>query len=881
MGKRIGIILVIILIAGLAIVGYFLYQGRKTFFTDPYKAVAPTASFVIETIDLQSFINSLTTGKGLFGEIDKINEFSSFSSKLKFLAGQVNNSSYKKLMTGNRSVISFHADGTGKLKPLLVMVIPPDVRLRQLRLILSSAGIKTINTTETEGNSILSLPFTIGESSETTYFSIISGLLICTTSEEIMKRAIEQTVSDDDVRNIPGFSRILEASGKNEDKIFIVFSNLPDIIKPLFNTGNLASCASGDIYLNNDGIVLNGYTESLNSADILYKYKTGKVGVVEAHEILPSTTVLFESVFPDVKGPAENNSGHDANAAGLASKLREYTGDEVIKAYIDIEERSVNDNILIIYELSNRVYAEKLLLDEFSGETGIRFFQPDEQLKIPVYEAGYNGLARELVPGFANDFNESWFAFYDKYLITGSSYDAISSLLYNNLLNKTLANDITYIDFENTLPSVAGYYFYCKPSQITDYLNKYLSKKIIDGILSNKASLEKISSLGYQMTSSNNMIYNSLSIRFKEDIKEESTTEWETLLDTVIAIKPFFFTNHITGAKEIFVQDMNNNAYLINAAGRVLWKVPVRERISGSIYMIDYYKNGKYQILFSGKNYLHLLDRNGNYVERFPVELRSPATNSLALFDYDNNLNYRLFVAGEDKMVYAYDKSGNAVRGWKPFRTAGEVNAEISWCRVSGKDYIIVSDNSSIYLLDRRGNVRLRPAEPVTKAANSSLRLIKGSSPSLVCSSPDGTVQHIYFDGSVKKFSTGSFSGNHSFDFFDIDGDGKGEYIFLDEGILYLYDNNRTEMFIRDFGSSQSGGPITFNFSAADRRIGVFDIDNNLIYLIDKRGNDTKGFPLRGASLFSIGKLSDRSGWHLIVGGSDRFLYNYKLDSQN
>ncbi len=96
MGKRIGIILVIILIAGLAVVGYFLYQGRKSFFTDPYKAVAPSASFVIETIDLQSFINSLTTGKGLFGEIDEINEFSSFSSKLKFLAGQVNNSSYKK-----------------------------------------------------------------------------------------------------------------------------------------------------------------------------------------------------------------------------------------------------------------------------------------------------------------------------------------------------------------------------------------------------------------------------------------------------------------------------------------------------------------------------------------------------------------------------------------------------------------------------------------------------------------------------------------------------------------------------------------------------------------------------------------------------------------
>ena len=133
------------------------------------------------------------------------------------------------------------------------------------------------------------------------------------------------------------------------------------------------------------------------------------------------------------------------------------------------------------------------------------------------------------------------------------------------------------------------------------------------------------------------MIYNSLSVSYKDEIREESTTEWETLLDTIAAIKPFFFTNHITGAKEIFIQDIKNNAYLINAAGRVLWKVPLKERIMGAVYMIDYYRNGKYQLLFSGKNNLHLLDRNGNYVERYPVRLRSPATNSLALFDYDNN----------------------------------------------------------------------------------------------------------------------------------------------------------------------------------------------------------------------------------------------------
>jgi hypothetical protein len=295
--------------------------------------------------------------------------------------------------------------------------------------------------------------------------------------------------------------------------------------------------------------------------------------------------------------------------------------------------------------------------------------------------------------------------------------------------------------------------------------------------------------------------------------------------------------------------------------------------------MIDYFHNGKYQLLFSGNKFLHLLDRNGNYVERYPVKLRSPGTNSLALFDYDNNLNYRLFIAGEDKMIYSYDKSGNVVKGWKPFKTNGYVKAEINYFKVSGKDYLVASDESSIYFLDRSGNIRITMKEPVTRAPGSSLRLNPGSEPYLVCSSPDGTVQQIHFDGTIKKFILRNFSANHSFDFFDLEGDGFGEYIFIDKGILYLYDHNKSELFSREFGSEDLGGPINFIFSSTDRKVGVYDINKKLIYLIDINGRVMSGFPLRGASMFSIGKLSDKSGWHLIVGGTDRFLYNYKIDT--
>ena len=857
--------------------------------TDPYKAVSRDAAIVIETVDLQNFINSLTTGHGLFGEIGKVKEFESFNRKIKFLADQMNKPGYKKIMGSNSSIISFYISGKGKPMPLLSMAVSSDMKIRQLKDILRASGIKKINERSLQGRNILEVPYLSGKQNDTAYVSVISGLLVCSTSEDVLTEAILQTGRDNDIRSASGFSRILQASGKNEDKIFVVFGNLPGLFRYAFKKeyasvaqkiGKIADCAGGDIYLNDNGLVLSGYTESLDPVELLYKYKSGTAGLFHTYKILPSATVLSESVVINSAGNTLNAGKTDAE--DLAGKIKEYTGEEITRAFIDIKGRPVNENTLIIYELKNRVFAEKIFIDKFSERAtndNVFYFQPDDLVKIPVYLTPYKGFASAMLPGFADNFNDSYFAFYDNFLITGSSFITISRLLYDNLLNKTLTNDLVYRDFESTLPSIAGYSFYCVPSRIIEYLAEYLNDDIINLLRSNRNSLDKIQAAGYQFVSSNNMIYNSLSVGFKDEAREVSTTEWETLLDTVAGVKPFFFTNHTTGAKEIFIQDMRNNAYLINAAGRVLWKVPLNERINGNIYMIDYLRNGKYQLLFSGKNYLHLLDRNGNYVERYPVKLRSPATNSLALFDYDNTRTYRLLIAGEDKMIYAYDKEGNVVKGWKPFRTNGTVTSEISWLRVSGKDYLVISDETSVYFIDRAGNKRLTLKEPVTKANGSSIRLTEGAGPSVVCTSPDGTIQEITFDGNVRKFSLRKFSSDHCFDIFDVNGDGFGEYIFIDKGILYLYNHNRTEVFTREFGSDELGGPINFVFSSSDRKIGVFVINKKLIYLIDRNGDTMKGFPLRGASMFSIGKLSDKSGWHLIVGGTDRFLYNYKLET--
>ncbi len=60
--------------------------------------------------------------------------------------------------------------------------------------------------------------------------------------------------------------------------------------------------------------------------------------------------------------------------------------------------------------------------------------------------------------------------------------------------------------------------------------------------------------------------------------------------------------------------------------------------------------------------------------------------------------------------------------------------------------------------------------------------------------------------------------------------------------------------------------------------VGVVNIPRQRVFLIDEKGNISSGFPLKGSTSFSIGKLTDRPGFNLLVGSGDRFLYNYRIN---
>ncbi len=183
---------------------------------------------------------------------------------------------------------------------------------------------------------------------------------------------------------------------------------------------------------------------------------------------------------------------------------------------------------------------------------------------------------------------------------------------------------------------------------------------------------------------------------------------WQCALDSGSIQQPYLFSNHLTKENEVVIQDGSKQLYLINSTGKILWKKKLNETIRSHIYTVDIFKNKKYQMLFNTDNYLHLIDRNGKYVDGYPIKLSSPATNALSLVDYEGKGDLRVFIACANHLIYSYTLYGIRSEGYKPYRTEALVKLPVRFVRVGESDYLITIDESGIiHAFSRKGDGRI------------------------------------------------------------------------------------------------------------------------------------------------------------------------------
>ncbi|HOI32639.1 MAG TPA: hypothetical protein PLC47_07730, partial [Bacteroidales bacterium] len=394
----------------------------------------------------------------------------------------------------------------------------------------------------------------------------------------------------------------------------------------------------------------------------------------------------------------------------------------------------------------------------------------------------------------------------------------------------------------------------------------------------NQQAFGEFEALALQFTSFKELIYQSIILKHNPSYKEESLVAWKTELDNPIVGQPHIVEDHLISGNNLMVFDSENQLYLINPEGEVLWKKQLSETPISEVFVVDYYKNGKFQYLFNTANYLHLIDRNGNNVAGYPVKLRSQATNGIVVFDYNNRKDYRILVSCADKLTYNYELKGSQVDGWQKPRSLEIVTKQVERLIAAGKDYIIITDiKGNVRIVDRRGNVRISPRGKLEKSVHADFYLNKTNSKGiLLTSDKQGKLLYVSSAGQISTTDFGQFNAEHFFLYEDFNQDGNTDFIYLDGDELHIFDRFKKDLFRFSFKNTIVTKPRFFNITKRKRLLGVVSEASREIYLIDKNGRMIISSGLTGETPFAVGSLHDNDEINLVTGVGNT-LYNYVI----
>ena len=882
-------------------------------------AVPNDAGVIVKASDLCALCNALSDNSQIWAQLSRLPRLGNAAKAINVLDTiSQKNSSIRSLLQGKSAMVSFHKDGTNKTSALFgVQLVVQDYNtlMSFIDKYIHSIGLALHKRTYDKTNIYkIYEPKVNGDSIFFTAYT--NGYFLASTSRLTVEQAVRHIHKcSTDMQKDKSLKRLLTSAGTNVTAVMIFnHKKLSEMFAGDFSTkanqtiAEHANWSVLDISIQKQVATCAGYTDCSRPSQTLGIIKSQQPVPNRCHEYLPSKTTSFVSLGISDMHLFENDFKNHLHSAGKYSNY-EANNEQIRKAfgvnfgeilYTNIKERITefsctyslagrNNDHYIIAELHDADNFEKEMAslckkyrqrDKIADKDGLLRTTTSKGNKYHIYKFPikhtFNSYFGKI---FATE--SEYLMIYKELAVFGTSVNSLSE--YANAIDngKTLDNNSTYNAFSEYVNEKSNLYYYIDIAYSQNDICKNLSQNNASDIASNFAKLHNIRSLAlqYSHNKESDVFYTNAALMYSAYTEAERYISWIAKTDTTIRGKPQVVNYHDTGKKDIVVQDETFRFYLFDKDGKREFCKLVSEPITSPIYQIDIYGNGKIQYVFATEHFLHALDRNGNYLNNFPVTLPAKVATEISVFDYDGTHDYRIFVPCTDRCLYVYTKEGVRLDSWTPLRTNEPLVTPVQFFRIEDNDYLIFADNLKTYIVNRRGEIRINVTNSFTKSRNSLFYLETGNGieTRFVTTNSAGEIKYIYTDGSCKSKTFKNFSADHHFVLKDIDGDGSNEYIFTDQESLLVFHADGSEAFYYGF-EDRVGRPGIFQFAPNDVRIGVTCRAQGQMFLFDNKGKLCSGFPLQGTTDYSISKLGKNSKFSLLAGNADNYLYNYTLN---
>ena len=778
------------------------------------------ASVIIQVNNLESLKSNLDNND-LLNSLAKSKTYNKVTQKLKNL---------KYLNTTNPLFICFNYDDKDSLQYTVIT--------KQVPNLFEVDSLKNINV-ETFLFQSLSINKTQIDKS-ITYNTYKDSIFIASSSKDILETSLITTNKDEDLKIILKTADIKKPfsvliNNKHKQPIHSVFAN--DSIS--FSSFTNYTLVDADI--SQDAIILNGITKATDSTKSLINiFKNTIAKENKTANIAPSNADGFMSFTFNDFSVFEENLKQFNNTDSLITSTTLF--DNVIEIGIIYQGKN---QAIILNSLDVIATKDALLNEQDLVET---------YRQIEIYSFSETELFSNTFSPLINFKEANYYANIDDFFVFTNSKESLENIVAN-YQNKTTFSETEYLkNTKEHLTNASSLLLIANPSSLKNIIKSNLQEDL-------NIELEAYKTSALQFVYDTNFAHvNTVIKKSKTKVRENSITElYNIKLEADLLNNPQLVNNHITKQKEIIVQDVNNNLYLISNRGKILWKKQLPNNILGEVQQIDIYKNGRLQLVFATANRVYVLDRNGKNVAPFPLKFNDEITQPLSVFDYDKNKKYRLLVT-QGKNILMYDAKGKTVKGFKFKSAESNINHQPQHFRIGSKDYLTFKTDNKLYILDRVGKTRVTPKNKYNYS-NQAIYLYNNKFTTTTK------------DGKLVGFNTKGNSITQNLNL------GSKHHIATTTKTLVAQTENKLTIKSKtlelDFGNYDTPKLFYINDKIY---VSVTDLQTQKVYLYDSNGILQNNFPVYGNSAIALNNLDKDRNLEFVTKGEDNTIIIYQIN---
>lgn len=529
------------------------------------------------------------------------------------------------------------------------------------------------------------------------------SIVVFSDSEALVKSAVRHLDGAPTIMDAPRFVAASQASS-GENLLFLSNSyaskSLPAVLAGSFSKySGFASCLSDwlvfDVDASESGITLSGRAVSdAAPSDFVSVLRESVPAVSSVSEILPSYTI-FAASYPlgEIETLVSAYEAYlDSRQALHRSKERQKTlGRKMGVLPYDFMSAIALEEIAVASFGIGGGIEKVLLMKTGTDELDLLFKGTDisslKDYKPQVHSWPYTSFASSLFGSlFAVD-DETCFTFIDGWIIAGSMA-AVEEYVSGRALEYTLEEYFADAS-RSDLPArdKSSFISYLSFSENLSFIDKVFRKdflKLLSPIYSDAEFAPAVLSVG--------MDKKDINIRFQLlELTMQKIKAPVFERDTVVTVPegPFEVMNSGTGKKNLFYQNKHLSICL-SESGRDLWGIPFNSPICGTAHNVDYYNNGKLQILFGAGSKVYLIDRLGRYVNGFPIDLGKEILLGPDVYDFSGAGKYNIMVLHRDNRIEMYNLSARKPAGWKGITAKETIKALPDRILVGGNTFWVV-----------------------------------------------------------------------------------------------------------------------------------------------------------------------------------------------